>query len=60
MTDADTIAAAMAAKRAAVDFRILDLGKSKSFIVWRDGRREYVSNRKLKALEAKHTWMPDW
>lgn len=48
------------ARKAAVDFRITSHCGSKAEIVWRDGRVEYVTRRRMEKLEALHTWACDF
>ncbi len=50
---------AIDARKAAADFRILDVGKRYS-IAWKDGRRERVTCRQLAKLQAAHTWATDF
>ncbi len=38
------------------DFRLIDL----NYIVWKDGRRQYVTKRELKKLQATYTWVTDF
>ena len=42
--------------KAACDFLIIDAG----VIDWKDGRREFVSAKQLKALKASHSWMTNF
>lgn len=46
------------AAKAAADFRLLQV--SPYFIAWKDGRRETVTSRQLKKLQATHTWATDF
>jgi hypothetical protein len=48
------------AAKAAADFRVLDVSTARKFIAWNDGRREYVTARQLKTLQASHTWATDF
>ena len=50
---------ALDARKAAADFLLTDVSCGNS-IVWRDGRRETVTNRKLAKLQAAHTWACDF
>jgi hypothetical protein len=43
--------------KASVDFLIVDIA---GVIDWKDGRREFVSAKQLKALKASHTWMTNF
>jgi hypothetical protein len=46
--------------KANADFRLLDVSGTKKVIAWKDGRREYVTNRQLAKLQATYTWAPDF
>jgi hypothetical protein len=48
------------AEKAAADFLVIDVSTAKCVIDWRDGRREWVSRRELKKLQAAHTWMTNF
>lgn len=41
-----------------VDFRIVQVGPY--FINWKDGRRERVTEKRLKNLQSKFTWTTDF
>ena len=43
--------------KAACDFLLVDMA---GVIDWKDGRRQFVTKRELKALQAKHTWMTNF
>lgn len=47
---------AIDARKAAADFRILDLNT----IRWKDGRIESVTRAKLAKLQKLHTWATDF
>lgn len=49
---------AIDAAKAAADFRLLQV--SPYVIAWKDGRRERVTERQLKKLQAAHTWTTDF
>ena len=51
---------AIDAAKSSVDFRLVDVSGSKNFIVWKDGRGESVTSRRLQKLQAVHTWAPDF
>ena len=38
------------------DFLLIDVSCAQKVIDWKDGRREWVTSRQLKQLQAKHTW----
>ena len=42
-----------------VDFRLTGVG-SKNTIVWKDGRTESVTDRKLDKLQRSHSWTADF
>lgn len=48
------------AQKAAAEFRLTACFGNKNAIVWRDGRIETVSNRRLAKLQAAHTWATDF
>lgn len=48
---------AIDAKKAACDFLVIDIA---GVIDWKDGRREFVSAKHLKALKASHSWMTNF
>lgn len=48
------------ARKAAADFRLVDVSGAKNVIVWRDGRSERVSDRRLATLKASHSWATDF
>lgn len=48
---------AIDAKKAACDFLVIDIA---GVIDWKDGRREFVSAKQLKALKASHSWMTNF
>lgn len=43
--------------KASCDFLVIDVV---GVIDWRDGRREFVSAKQLKALKASHSWMTNF
>jgi len=43
-----------------VDFRIIDVSGSKNIIIWKDGKREYVTDKKLEKLEKIYTSTTDF
>lgn len=45
--------------KALADFRIVSIGNSNT-IIWRDGRQESVTDRKLTRLQSAHTWATDF
>lgn len=47
------------AAKAAADFLLTDVSCGNR-IVWRDGRRETVTDRKLAKLQAAYTWATDF
>lgn len=42
-----------------VDFRLVSVG-SKNTIVWKDGRSERVTDRKLEKLQKSNSWTTDF
>lgn len=48
---------ALDAQKSACDFLLIDMD---GVIDWKDGRRQYVTKRELKALKAKHSWMTNF
>ena len=46
------------AKKAA-DFRLVAVSR-KNTIIWKDGRLEYVTDKQLERLQAKHSWASDF
>jgi hypothetical protein len=46
--------------KASVDFRLVDVSGPKNGIVWKDGRREQVTDGQLSKLQAKHSWATDF
>lgn len=51
---------AIDARKAAADFRIIDVSGRTNTIRWRDGRTEEVTDRKLAKLQDTHTWATDF
>lgn len=45
------------AAKAACDFLLIDAA---GVIDWKDGRRQFVTKRELKALKAKYSWMTNF
>lgn len=43
--------------KASCDFLLIDIY---GVIEWKDGKRQYVSKRELKALQSKFTWMTNF
>lgn len=48
------------AAKAAADFLVVDVSGRGAVIVWRNGERERVTDRRLEALQQAHTWAPDF
>ena len=48
------------ARKAAAAFRLIACYGRKNAIVWHDGREQVVTDRKLVALQAAHTWATDF
>lgn len=47
-------------RKAAADFRLLDVSCRLKRIQWRDGRMQEVTSRELTKLQAAHTWATDF
>ena len=53
-------ATAVDARKAAADFRLVDVSCRLKRIVWADGRQQDVTARELTKLQADHTWATDF
>ncbi|KAF7956343.1 hypothetical protein AWV80_38765 [Cupriavidus sp. UYMU48A] len=51
---------AVDARKAGADFLLVDVSGAENVIVWRDGRSERVSDRRLATLQASHSWATDF
>jgi hypothetical protein len=56
----DYVATAVDAAKAAAEFRMVAVVGRKTAIVWRDGRAETVTERRLAQLQAAHRFAADF